>query len=431
MVSAVNVLVLGSGAREHALCAALAASPETERLLCVPGNPGISRVATCRAELSATDGAALVSLCREEKIALCVVGPEAPLVAGVADSLRSAGIAVFGSSQAAAQVEGSKAFAKQLMRDANIPTADYAVFDTPEAARAHAKHRGACVVKADGLAAGKGVVVAKSGDEAASAVDSLASSLGREAVSRWVIEDVLEGEEGSAIAICDGERYAMLPPAQDHNRLRDGDEGPNTGGMGAYAPAPVLPDTLLMDVGQRVIAPALRTLAARGTPFVGALYAGLMVKPSKGAALPEYSVLEFNARLGDPECQVMLMRVAGDLLPWLDGAARGKLPGATMSLKPGAALGVVLASAGYPEKPRSGDVITGIDRAEALGARVYHAGTRMRGAELVTAGGRVLTVCGEGPDLTSARALAYRAAEQIRFDGMQLRHDVGARGLRG
>jgi phosphoribosylamine---glycine ligase len=422
----VKILVLGSGAREHALCMALSRSAGVE-LIAAPGNPGIARVARCL-PVEATDAAGLAKLCDAERVALCVVGPEAPLVCGVADSLRARGVVVFGPSAAAAQVEGSKAFSKQLMREASIPTADFAVFDDLSRAKAHARARGACVVKADGLAAGKGVVVARSGEEAVRAIDELATNLGPPA-SRLLIEDVLEGEEASAIALCDGERYAMLPSAQDHKRLADGDAGPNTGGMGAYAPAPVLPEALLTRVGEQVIAPALQTLAARGTPFVGALYAGLMIRPPHGDAPPDFGVLEFNARFGDPECQVMLARLEGELLPWLDGAARGNLPRGSLAVKPGASLGIVLASAGYPEKPRKGDAICGIEDAEALGASVFHAGTALEQGTLVSAGGRVLTVCADGPTLEFAHQLAYRACAKIHFPGMQLRHDIGARAL--
>jgi phosphoribosylamine--glycine ligase len=425
-----NVLVLGGGAREHALCAFLAASPACSKLLCAPGNPGIAQLAQVCPQVAATDPGAVLKLCLAEQIGLVVVGPEAPLVAGVADVLRQAGIAVFGPSAAAAQVEGSKAFSKRLMRAANIPTADFAIFDDAASASAHAALRGACVVKADGLAAGKGVVVARDGAEAAAAVESLAASLPRGAFDRWVIEDVLPGEEASVIALCDGARFVLLPAAQDHKRLSDGDQGPNTGGMGAYAPAPLVTPELLQAVGERVIGPALRVLAEWKTPFIGALYAGLMIDGTRmDAGLPAFGVLEFNARLGDPECQVMLMRVQGDLLPWLDGAARGELPAGPIPLKPGAALGVVLAAAKYPATPRLGDTVTGIPQAEAMGARVFQAGTARRGSDLVTAGGRVLTVCGEGETLQQARDQAYRGCAQIHFDGQQLRHDIGARAL--
>jgi len=421
----VNVLVLGGGAREHALCVALAGS--CAQLLCAPGNPGIAQVARCHPQVDPADPSAVLRLCAEARIALCVVGPEAPLVAGVADVLRAAGVAVFGPSRAAAQVEGSKSFAKALMREAGIPTADFAVFDSAADAASHARARGACVVKADGLAAGKGVVVAGSGAEAGAAVEHLASSLGAQA-ARFVIEDVLEGEEASVIALCDGERFALLPPAQDHKRLGDGDTGPNTGGMGAYTPAPILDDALLARVGAQVMGPALRTLAARGTPFRGALFAGLMIRKSpRGAA--DFSVLEFNARLGDPECQVLLPRVQGELLPWLHGAATGALPGLAIPLRSNAVLGVVLASAGYPQAPRSGDAISGLDAARQTGARIFHAGTALRDGALVTAGGRVLTVCGEGDSLQAARAQAERACQAIQFSGMQRRHDIGARAL--
>jgi len=348
------------------------------------------------------------------------VGPEAPLVAGVADALRAAGIAVFGPDAAAARLEGSKAFAKEVMLASGVRTAAGRAFTSVREAEAWARSRGSVVVKADGLAAGKGVIVARGADEAVEAVRALAA-LG-EAGRTLVLEEVLDGEEVSVIALCDGARYVLLPPAQDHKRLLDGDRGPNTGGMGAYCPAPVLDAEALARVGEEVIAPVLRTMAARGTPFRGALYAGLMVTRDGP------SVLEFNARFGDPEAQVLVMSLGEDLLPWLDACARGTLAPRAPEVLPGASVGVVLASPGYPAAPVTGTRISGVDRIGGS-CQVFQAGTALRGGELVTAGGRVLTVCARGPTLAEARANVYGAVSRISFEGMQYRRDIGARGL--
>jgi phosphoribosylamine--glycine ligase len=388
--------------------------------MAAPGNPGIARLASLL-DLKADDAPGLIAACKESRVDLVVVGPEGPLTAGVGDSLRAAGIAVFGPGAAAARVEGSKAFAKELMHAAGIPTADYRVLGPEDDAEAFARARGPCVVKADGLAAGKGVVVADTGEEAAVAVRELRQQLGG-AAHHLVIEDRLDGEEVSVIALCDGRDYALLPPARDHKRLLDADRGPNTGGMGAIAPASILDAEALQEVGRRVIGPALELLAARGTPFIGALYAGLMIG-SKGL-----QVLEFNARFGDPECQVLMPLIDEDLLPWLMGAAEGQLPGKTISHRQGFAVGVVMACEGYPSLPVFGDPISGIEAAEATGARVFQAGTRQEGPRLLTAGGRVLTVCAVGDDRSSAIASAYEAASAITFRGAQRRSDIGRKG---
>src|SRR5262250_3402396 len=373
-----RVLVLGSGGREHALAWKLAQSPKLTALICAPGNPGTAALAENR-PVAADRPEGVVALARDERIDLVVVGPELPLVAGVADALRAAGVAVFGPDAAAARLEGSKAFAKEVMLASGVRTAAGRAFTSVQEAEAWARARGSVVVKADGLAAGKGVIVARGADEAVEAVRALAA-LG-EAGRTLVLEEVLDGEEVSVIALCDGARYVLLPPAQDHKRLRDGDRGPNTGGMGAYCPAPVLDAAALARVGEEVIAPVLRTMSARGTPFRGALYAGLMVTRDGP------SVLEFNARFGDPEAQVLVMSLGEDLLPWLEACARGTLVPRRLELLPGASVGVVPASPGYPAAPVTGTRISGVDRIGGS-CQVFHAGTALRGGELVTSGGR-------------------------------------------
>jgi phosphoribosylamine--glycine ligase len=415
-----RVLVVGSGAREHALAWKISESPALTALVCAPGNPGTARLAK-NLPVVAEDPQAVTALARDERVDLVVVGPELPLSRGVADALRRAGIPVFGPDAKAAHLEASKAFAKDVMAGAGVPTAAHRTFEDAEAAEAYARTRGALVVKADGLAAGKGVVVAGSAEEAVQAIREL-SRLGA-AGSRLVLEEALEGEELSVIALVDGERYVLLPAAQDHKRLLDGDLGPNTGGMGAISPSPLLDAVGLAAVGETVISPVLREMARRGHPFQGALYAGLMLT-KEGPR-----VLEFNARFGDPEAQVLVLQLAEDLLPLLHACATGSLVPRPLRIGPGASVAVVLASVGYPGELRTGFPITGTEGLEKR-THVFHAATRLVDGRLLTAGGRVLSVCAEAPSLEEARKQAYRGVEAIHFEGMQFRHDIGARAAR-
>jgi phosphoribosylamine--glycine ligase len=411
-----NVLLIGSGGREHALAWKLRQSPLLDELIVAPGNPGIARHGRLL-PIDALDAATLVALAQREHVALVVIGPEAPLAAGLADAFAAAGIAVFGPSRAATRIESSKAFAKRLMQEAGIPTAAAHVFDGADHALAFARAaRRPWVVKADGLAAGKGVVVADDLEATVAAIEQL----GRTAAgSRLVLEERLHGPEVSLIALCDGEQLLALPLAQDHKRLLVGDQGPNTGGMGAYAPAPHLSPVDAQAAAEELLRPAVRALAAAGTPFRGALFAGLI--------LSEHGprVLEYNARFGDPETQVLLPLLDGDLLPALHACALGRLDPAMVRVASGAAACVVLAAAGYPDAPRHGDPIDGLEAAAQAGALVFHAGTAVEDERLVTAGGRVLGVTGLGSTLEAALARAYRAVEQITFAGMQYRSDIG------
>lgn len=411
-----DVLVLGAGAREHALCWKLKQEPSVGRLYASPGNPGIEGLATLL-EVSPTDGAAVVRACEVHRIGLVVVGPEAPLVAGVADALQQAGIDVFGPTAAAARLEGSKAFAKEIMRAAGVPTADFRLFTDAAEAEAWASTRGDVVIKADGLAAGKGVVVAGSAEEAVAGVRACAA-LG-EAGATLLLEERLEGEELSVMALCDGERYVLLPPARDHKRVGDGDTGPNTGGMGAVCPAAALDASALEEVGRTVMGPTLVEMRRRGTPFRGVLYAGLMLTRSGP------KVLEYNCRLGDPEAQVILLMLDEPLLPLLIACARGRLEPRQLRLRPGTAVGVVAAADGYPASPRLGDEIQGV-AAVPPDVQVFQAGTKLSDGRVVTAGGRVLTACAVGEDLPSARRAAYAALAHVRFRGMHFRSDIGA-----
>jgi phosphoribosylamine--glycine ligase len=407
------VLLIGAGGREHALATALVRDPEVEALYAAAGNPGIGQVAELH-PVDPLDGPAVGRLATELGVDLVVIGPEAPLVAGVADDVRAAGIACFGPGRAAAMIEGSKAFAKDVMAAAGIPTARAHVCEsTTEAAAALDALGPPYVVKDDGLAAGKGVVV--TGDR-----DVAVAHAAR--CDRVVIEEFLDGPEVSVFGICDGETVLPMQAAQDFKRLLDADRGPNTGGMGAYTPLPWVPAGLLDEVEARVLRPAVAELARRGSPFVGLLYAGLALT-TRGV-----QVVEFNARFGDPETQALLPLLENPLGQVLHAAATGRL-GKTDPLRwrPGAAVSVVLAAAGYPAAPRTGDVITGIDRAEAVDAvHVAHAGTTLGPAGLATAGGRVLAVTAHAPDLTSARALAYQGVEAISFEGAQHRNDIAA-----
>ncbi len=417
-----RILVVGSGGREHALAWKISQSPLLTALFAAPGNPGMARLATL-VPLQADDVAGLTDFARRERIDLVVVGPEAPLVAGLVDRLAAAGIPAFGPTAAAAEIEGSKAFAKEVMVAAGIPTAAYATFTAPEPALAWAERLGGqVVVKADGLAAGKGVVVCGGMDEVRAALQEiLVERIHGAAGATVLLEERLSGPEASCICVTDGRRVRMLPPAQDHKRIFDGDRGPNTGGMGAFSPTPKVTPDQLADIQRTVLVPAIRELAARGRTFRGALYAGLMLTP-KGPR-----VLEFNARLGDPETQPILMRVKGDLVPLLLGAARGDLGDATLELESRAAVGVVLAGEGYPGKVTTGDAITGADVELGPDVQVFHAATRLDEAgRLVTAGGRVLTVCALGAGLDDAARRAYGAVARLSFRGMQFRKDIGA-----
>jgi len=416
----VKVLLLGSGGREHALAWKLSQSPRLTRLLCGPGNPGTARLAT-NVPVRPDVPDEVVALAKREAVDLVVVGPEAPLVAGVADALAAASIPCFGPVAGAALIEGSKAFAKEIMAEAGVPTAAFRTFTDRAEAEAYAVAQGRIVVKADGLAAGKGVIVAHDVEAARAAVRAV-GALGA-AGQKMVLEELLEGEEVSAMALCDGERYVMLPLSQDHKRVGDGDTGPNTGGMGAYSPAPFLSEGQLAEVGERVVAPTLAVLRRRGIPFRGVLYAGLML--TRGGP----KVLEFNARFGDPETQVLMMQLGEDLLPLVDACARGRLEPRPLASSPGASVGVVLASQGYPDAPRKGQRIDGLDAVPPV-ATVFLAGVEAKDGALVTSGGRVLTVCARGENLARARERAYAAVEAVRFEGMHFRRDIGARGMK-
>jgi len=398
----VKVLVVGSGGREHALAWKLADSPSLSALHAAPGNPGIAKLGDCH-PVRAEDSEGLLGLAGSLGIDLVVVGPEGPLVAGVADELRHSGIAVFGPGAGAAAIEGSKSFAKDVMRAAGVPTAA-----TMAIARAP------CVIKADGLAAGKGVVVCRTQEE----VDAGLAELSRLGGS-LVIEELLEGPEVSLFALCDGRDAIPLATAQDYKRAFDGDNGPNTGGMGAYAPVPALGEADVADLIERVHLPVLAELARRGTPFVGLLYAGLMMTPDGP------TVLEFNCRFGDPETQAVLPLVDGDLLEACAAAARGELVGTTLGRADGAAVTVVVASGGYPASGDRGSSIEGVAEAEATGALVFHAGTALNGGRLVTNGGRVLAVTGRGETVETARRAAYDAVDRVSFQGAWSRSDVG------
>jgi phosphoribosylamine---glycine ligase len=416
-----RVLVVGSGGREHALTWKISQSPLVKALYAAPGNPGMARLATL-VPIKADDVEALAAFAGRERIDLVVVGPEAPLVAGLVDRLGAAGILAFGPTAAAARIEGSKAFAKEIMVAAGIPTAEYATFTEPGPALSWAQARGGqVVVKADGLAAGKGVVVCTTPAEAETAIrEILLERIHGAAGSTLLLEEKLTGPEASCIALTDGERVRMLPPAQDHKRIFDGDRGPNTGGMGAFCPTPKVTPALLAEVERTVLLPAVRELARRGAPFRGALYAGLMLTP-KGPR-----VLEFNARLGDPETQPILMRLRGDLVPALVAAARGDLSAVHLDVDPRVAVGVVLAAEGYPGTVTRGDPISGLDATLPPGQQVFQAGTALDAAgRVVVAGGRVLTACGLGQSHPEAMQQAYAAVAGVHFRGMQYRKDIG------
>jgi phosphoribosylamine---glycine ligase len=421
-----RVLVIGSGGREHALCWTLAASPLLSKLWCAPGNPGIAQVAEC-VPIGVLDFPALVTFAQDNAVDLVVPGPEAPLVAGITDAMEAASIACCGPTRAAARLEGSKTFTKEVCDAAGIPTAQWERFDDAEAAREFIRRRGApIVVKADGLAAGKGVVVAATEAEALAAIRAMmeARAFG-EAGESVVIEEYLAGDEISLFALCDGDTALLLGSAQDHKRVGEGDTGANTGGMGAYAPAPMFSTALEEAAMQQIVRPALKELARRGAAFRGILYAGLMLTTS-GPKL-----IEFNVRFGDPECQVLLPRLKSDLLPALQAACDGELLNFDLRWSDTAAIGVVMAARGYPDAPERGSAIHGLERAAAIpGVQVFHAGTEADATGVIrAAGGRVLTVSATGPTLAAAHDAAYAGVRAIDWPEGFYRRDIGWRAL--
>ncbi len=420
-----KVLVIGSGGREHALAWKLAQSPKVTRVLVAPGNPGTAREPKLQ-NVAATRNDDLVALARAEQVAFTVVGPEAPLAAGVVDAFRAAGLPIFGPTKNAAQLESSKDFAKRFLVRHHIPTAKYQTFADAAQAHAYIDAEGApIVIKADGLAAGKGVVVAMTLEEAHAAIDMmlLDNKMG-DAGARVVIEEFMQGEEASFIVMADGKHALALATSQDHKRLQDGDVGPNTGGMGAYSPAPVVTPDVHARVMREIIQPTLAGMAADGLPYTGFLYAGLMIDD---AGRPR--VVEFNCRMGDPETQPIMMRLKTDLADLVDAAIAGKLDQIEAEWDRRIALGVVLAAAGYPDSPRKGDRIEGLPQAADDDTHVFHAGTAEQDGAVVTAGGRVLCVTALGDNVRAAQKRAYELAEAIRFDGRQFRRDIGHRAV--
>jgi phosphoribosylamine--glycine ligase len=422
-----KVLVIGSGGREHALAWKLAQSSRVSEVLVAPGNAGTAREPKCRnVDVSATDVPRLLQLALDEEVALTVVGPEGPLVAGVVDAFRAAGQRIFGPTAAAAQLEGSKAFAKDFLARHRIPTAYYQVFDDAALALDYVREKGApIVVKADGLAAGKGVVVAMTLDEAEAAIrDMLDGNAFGAAGSRVVVEEFLQGEEASFISMVDGAHALPMATSQDHKRVGDGDTGPNTGGMGAYSPAPVVTPEVHARVMREVVEPTVRGMIADGMPFTGFLYAGLMID-ADGAP----KVIEFNVRFGDPETQPVMLRLRSDLVDLVEAAIDGRLADATAVWDPRPSLGVVMAAGGYPGTPRAGDAITGLDATLPEGGKVFHAGTRLADGQVLTAGGRVLCACALGDTVRDAQRAAYAAVETITWEGEFHRHDIGWRAI--
>ncbi len=423
-----KLLVIGSGGREHALAWRLARSPRVQTVYVAPGNGGTARAAQIR-NVAITDIDALIEFARQEKIAYTVVGPEAPLAAGIVDAFQAAGLKIFGPIREAAQLESSKDYAKAFMVRHGIPTAAYATFTEAEPAHRYIDEQGApIVIKADGLAAGKGVVVAETLEQAHAAIDDMLGgcSLG-EAGARVVIEQFLQGEEASFIVMCDGHHVLPLATSQDHKRLLDGDKGPNTGGMGAYSPAPVVSPALHNRIMREVINPTITGMARDGVPYTGFLYAGLMIGPGPDATR-SLKVLEFNCRMGDPETQPIMMRIKSDFSETLELAIAGRLDEAEIEWDRRTALGVVMAAANYPGKPHTGDPITRLapDTEECV---IFHAGTRVEDDVLKTSGGRVLCVTALGDSIKHAQAAAYDAVSRTHFDGQQYRRDIGWRAL--
>jgi len=419
-----NVLLLGSGGREHALAWALSASPLLTKLFCAPGNPGIAEVAQC-IPIDPTDHNAVIQFCQDQNIALVVIGPEAPLVSGLGDALGESGIRYFGPSKAAARLEGSKGFTKDLCRAANIPTAAYGRFGDRQAAKNYiASLSLPIVVKADGLAAGKGVVIAATRGEAETAVDACLSGAFGPAGAEVVVEEFLEGEEASFFALCDGLAALPLASAQDHKRVGDSDTGPNTGGMGAYSPAPVMTPEMTSRVMHEIIMPTVKAMSERDAPFKGVLFAGLMIT----ATGPK--LIEYNVRFGDPETQVLMMRLKSDLLAALLATTDGVLANFDLRWSDDTALTVVMAASGYPGTPTKGTEIKGLEAAkETPGVEIFHAGTRRDGTRLLADGGRVLNITARGKNVAEARALAYAAISRIDWPGGFYRRDIGWRAL--
>jgi phosphoribosylamine---glycine ligase len=419
-----NILIIGSGGREHALAWKMAASPLTDKLYCAPGNAGIAQEAEC-VPLDIGDHAAVIAFCKEKKIGLVVVGPEVPLCNGIVDDLEGAGIKAFGPTKWAAQLEGSKGFTKDLCKANNIPTAAYERFKSAGPAKDYVRKTGApIVVKADGLAAGKGVVVAESVQEAETAIDMmLGGGLGTPA-REIVIEECLFGEEVSFFALCDGETAIQLASAQDHKRVGDGDKGPNTGGMGAYSPAPIMTEAMNKRVMDEIIHPTVRALARAGAPYKGTLFAGLMITKD-GPKL-----IEYNVRFGDPECQVLMLRMMSDLVPALMAARDGQLKSFDLRWYPDAALTVVMAAKGYPGNYNRGSIIEGLDAAAQVeGVEIFHAGTKADGDKILANGGRVLNVCARGKTVREAQTRVYAAADRIKWPDGFCRRDIGWRAI--
>lgn len=420
-----RILVIGGGGREHALVWKLAMSPRVTKIYCIPGNPGIARIAEC-VNIDSNDNLSLVNFAKEKQIDLTVVGPELPLTHAIVDDFTAKGLKIFGPAQSAAQIEGSKSFAKWLMLKYNIPTAGYAVFTEAAAASQYINEHGApVVIKADGLAAGKGVVVAMTMEEALGAVDMIMrdNAFGS-AGSQVVVEEFLTGEEASLLAFTDGHTVAPMIAAQDHKRVYDGDQGPNTGGMGAYAPAPVVTEAIRQQVVRDILQPVVDAMRQEGRPYHGCLYAGLMIT----ADGPK--VIEFNARFGDPETQVVLPLLDTDLTVIMEACVDGNLSDIDIKWKNEAAVCVVMAAGGYPASYSKGDKITGLDEAEKQGAYVFHAGTAASADAIVTHGGRVLGVTATAPDIPAAVEQAYKAVAAIQFEGMHYRKDIAYRAMK-
>lgn len=420
-----NILVIGSGGREHTLAWKLAQSPKATKLYAIPGNPGMAAVAECVSGISITDNAAVVDFAKAKKIDLAVVGPEVPLTNGMVDALNAVGIKAFGPTKLAAEIEGSKAFSKGLMKKYGIPTAKYEVFTDAEAARAYIRQEGApIVIKADGLAAGKGVIVAMTEQEALAAIaDIMEDQEFGAAGSRVVIEEFMDGEEASLLCFTDGKTICPMISSQDHKRAYDGDKGPNTGGMGTYAPAPVMTKAMVDKAYETILIPTIRAMEKEGRLYKGCLYAGLMITEDGPR------VVEFNARFGDPETQVVLPLLESDLVDIMLACADGTLAEQDIQWSDGAAVCVVIASGGYPKAYEKGKAISGLDAAEKAGSLVFHAGTAEKDGQIVTAGGRVLGVVAKAADIRSAVDKAYDGVAKISFDGAFHRNDIAHRAL--